>query len=58
MSKTKYYIIRNYTNGVKWLWDVKYCTEQEIKERITRYNENTIGNGVYYTYTTNFKIKY
>ena len=58
MSKTKYYIIRNYTNGNKWLWDVIYCTEQEIKERITRYNENTIANDVYYTYTTRYEIEY
>ena len=56
MLKTKYYIIINYANGVKWLWDVIYCTECEIKERITRYNDNTIANGVYYTYTTRYDI--
>jgi hypothetical protein len=56
MSKTKYYIIINYTNGVKWLWNVIYCTETEIKERITRYNDNTIASGVYYTYTTRLSI--
>lgn len=58
MSKTKYYIVRNYTNGVKWLWDVIYCTEEEIKERITRYNENTTSDGVYYTYTTRYGSGY
>ena len=55
MLKTKYFIIINYTNGVKWLWDTVYCTEREIKERITRYNDNTT-SGIYYTYTTRCDI--
>ena len=52
--KAKYYIIRNYPNGVKWLWDVKFCTEREIKERVSRYN-NATSSGVFYTYTTDIK---
>lgn len=55
--KCKYYIIRNYPNGVKWLWDVKICTEREIEERVLCYNNNTTC-GVFYTYTTDYKVKY